>query len=109
MLAHGMMDTPDVEEAVLTDPAVEPSWEDFPLTLKLTPFGAFDLTSRLAVRSQCMIDYDMEETWGTSSGMIEVPVDQLRAVSLGKQTQDNRSSHRWMLWRNRRKLEVGLT
>lgn len=56
------MDSPDVEEAVPTDPVVDPSWEDFPLTLKLTPFGALDLTSRLAVQSQCMTDCDMEET-----------------------------------------------
>lgn len=32
-----------------TEPLVEPSWADFPLTLKLTPLGAFDLTSILAV------------------------------------------------------------
>lgn len=28
---------------------MEPSWADFPFTLKVTPLGALDLTSRLAV------------------------------------------------------------
>lgn len=30
----------------LTWPAMEPSWEDLPLTVKVTPLGALDLTSR---------------------------------------------------------------
>ena len=32
----------------LTEALVGPSWVDVPLTLKLTPLGAFDLTSILA-------------------------------------------------------------
>ena len=32
----------------LTEALVGPSWVDVPLTLKLTPFGALDLTSILA-------------------------------------------------------------
>ena len=32
----------------LTWPAIEPSWADLPLTVKVTPLGALDLTSRLA-------------------------------------------------------------
>ena len=32
----------------LTWPAMEPSWADLPLTVKVTPLGALDLTSRLA-------------------------------------------------------------
>jgi hypothetical protein len=35
---------------VLTEPEMGPSCADLPLTLKVTPLGAFDLTSRLAVR-----------------------------------------------------------
>lgn len=31
-----------------TEPVTAPSWADFPLTVKLTPLGALDLTSRLA-------------------------------------------------------------
>lgn len=32
----------------LTEPAMGPSWADLPFTLKVTPLGALDLTSRLA-------------------------------------------------------------
>lgn len=35
---------------MLTEPEMGPSCADFPLTLKVTPLGAFDLTSRLAVK-----------------------------------------------------------
>lgn len=56
------MNSGDFRKAVLTDPVVEPSCEDFPLTLKLTPFGALDLTSRLAVHRQRMIDCDVGKT-----------------------------------------------
>ena len=50
------MDSVDIGKAVLTDPVVEPSCEDFPFTLKITPFGALDLTSRLAVQCQRLVD-----------------------------------------------------
>jgi hypothetical protein len=33
---------------VLTEPEIGPSCADLPLTLNVTPFGAFDLTSRFA-------------------------------------------------------------
>ena len=33
----------------LTEPAIGPSWADLPFTLKVTPLGALDLTSRLAI------------------------------------------------------------
>ena len=33
------------------EPLVAPSWALVPLTLKLTPLGAFDLTSTLAINS----------------------------------------------------------
>lgn len=33
---------------VLTEPEMGPSCADLPLTLKVTPLGAFDLTSRVA-------------------------------------------------------------
>ena len=32
----------------LTEPAIGPSWADLPFTLKVTPLGALDLTSKLA-------------------------------------------------------------
>jgi hypothetical protein len=35
----------------LTWPAMEPSWEDLPLTVKVTPLGALDLTSRDAAEA----------------------------------------------------------
>ena len=34
--------------AARTEPAMGPSWADLPFTLKVTPLGALDLTSRLA-------------------------------------------------------------
>lgn len=37
---------------VLTLPAIGPSWADLPFTLKVTPLGALDLTSRLAKNNQ---------------------------------------------------------
>lgn len=37
---------PELSE--LTEPLIGPSWADLPFTLKVTPLGALDLTSRLA-------------------------------------------------------------
>jgi hypothetical protein len=39
----------------LTWPAMEPSWEDLPLTVKVTPLGALDLTSRDAADELAML------------------------------------------------------
>lgn len=42
-----------------TWPLVEPSWADFPLTLKLTPLGALDWTSIRA--SSCQLQPFVDE------------------------------------------------
>jgi hypothetical protein len=33
-----------------TEPPIGPSWADFPLTVNVTPLGALDLTSMLAIK-----------------------------------------------------------
>lgn len=50
------------------------------MTLKLTPLGAFDLTSSVAVTSQ-MLEPLTAENGGTSSGMVEVLAQELSHIS----------------------------
>ena len=56
------------------EPLVAPSWALVPLTLKLTPLGAFDLTSTLAInRVRCAAGTELSRIQ-TGGGMIEVLV-----------------------------------
>jgi hypothetical protein len=45
MLIYNQKTRQDIKH---TDPLMGPSWADLPFTLKVTPFGALDLTSRAA-------------------------------------------------------------
>jgi hypothetical protein len=62
-----------------TWPAMEPSWADLPLTVKVTPLGALDLTSRLA-RSLLVDVLWMKRTRRTRAGVVEVLVQELLEV-----------------------------
>ena len=54
-----------LEIDVLTEPEIGPSCADLPLTLKVTPFGAFDLTSRFAVTTSQRTAIKYEVDWLT--------------------------------------------
>ena len=62
---------------LLTDPEVEPSWADLPLTLKDTPLGAVDLTSRLPrpFVSRCSLHFP--RLLRTSRNVVKVSVQEL--------------------------------
>ena len=96
------------ERRGLTDPLVEPSWEDFPLTLKLTPLGAFDLISKFAVESSVSLQRcQLKARCPTRGRVVKVFVDELkRGQSL---LQPNWPSsdpvHRWMLLQCLQSLE----
>ena len=63
----------------LTEALVGPSWVDVPLTLKLTPLGALDLTSILASKSHKlhMFHCNNYEATITSCNVVEVFVQEL--------------------------------
>ena len=56
-----------------------PSWVDVPLTLKLTPFGALDLTSILASNNHELHKFhqNISEATITSCKVVEVLVQEL--------------------------------
>lgn len=59
-----------------TEPPIGPSWADLPFTLKVTPLGALDLTSRLAGDCQLVQknDWNIEHT---RVGVVEILVEEL--------------------------------
>ena len=62
----------------LTEPEVAPSWLDLPLTLKVTPLGAVDFTSRLPTRSeQVATAYRRKKKVLTSCCVVEVAIQEL--------------------------------
>ena len=66
---------------VLTEAEIGPSWADLPLTLKVTPLGALDLTSRLAATAVSLQPKQdrTEKAQLTCCGMIEIFVQDLLA------------------------------
>lgn len=40
-----------------TEPPIGPSWVDFPFTVNVTPLGALDLTSMLAIEKKKLVSY----------------------------------------------------
>ena len=57
----------------LTEPLFAPSCADVPLTLKLTPFGALDLMSILAMRFVSMMaSLSSPRKLCTGSSMVEI-------------------------------------
>lgn len=59
-----------------------PSWADLPFTVKVTPLGALDLTSRLAVIQSVMKcgEFVGDSRRLTRVGMVEVLVQELERV-----------------------------
>lgn len=56
---------------------MEPSWEDLPLTVKVTPLGALDLTSRDAADELAMLRRGQGAARRTRAGVVEVLVQEL--------------------------------
>ena len=63
----------------LTEALVGPSWVDVPLTLKLTPFGALDLTSILASDDGefHLFRHTISEVTITSCDVVEIFIQKL--------------------------------
>ena len=68
---------------VLTEPEIGPSCADLPLTLKVTPLGALDLTSRLAGRHISLEGLSAANQPGkrTGCGVVEIFVEELNNIS----------------------------
>lgn len=71
----------------LTEPAIGPSWADLPFTLKVTPLGALDLTSKLAVSKkktgQLQLAHNKEKIkqyMFTRADVVEVLVKELYSI-----------------------------
>lgn len=66
-----------MEICSLTEPEIEPSCGCLPLTLKVTPLGAFDLTSRAAASNVSEASSIIIPAQYTLSGVVEVLVQEL--------------------------------
>lgn len=67
----------------LTEPLVEPSCVDLPLTLKLTPLGAFVFTSRLTASNELCTSFNKDRLARTSCGVVEILGQELQLTVLG--------------------------
>lgn len=70
------------DQTTHTEPAVVPSWEDLPFTVKVTLLGATDLTSKLATRRKSTTQFPQKHSDSlTRVGVIEVLVQDLNTTT----------------------------